>query len=205
MLNQEKKRAKTIELLLGHVGCLTQLCAVAGGHGQCDETLQLQALRLLQQTASTQSKPPKVKQTGGGSGKIEKGPLVGAILGSVEDMLTPLLQGLRVRPIRPSSTVILLQLLESLTAQAPKLLTELLNQDSVVSLLGLVASSDATEQIHEETSKLLRTMSQSALYGHRVEATLATFLPQAVVAAMLAEPRPVSNQLQQQDGIFRLG
>ena len=205
VLNQDNKRAKMIELLLGHFGCLTQLCAVAGGRGQCDETLQLQSLRLLQQAASKPPKIPKVKATGGGSVNREKAPLVGAVQGSVQELLKPLLDGLRLRPIRNESTLALLQLLGQLLGQAPKLLAELLNQDGIVSLLGLVASSDSAEQIHEETSKLLRMMSQSALYGHRVEDTLAVFLPQAVVVALLAERPSTSDQLHEHDRAFKLG
>jgi hypothetical protein len=192
MLAQESKRAKTMGLLLGHAGCLKQLCAVAGGRGQCDETLQLQALRLLQQMAAT---PPKsVQNSVGGSGKNDKAPLIGAIMGSAAELMSPLLRGLRLRPIRNESTLALLQLHASLSEQAPKLLAELLNQDGIASLLGLVASSDATEQIHDEISKLLRMISQSPLHGHRVEDGLAVFLPEAVVASLLAE-----------HGAFRMG
>ena len=203
VLDQDNKRAKMIRLLLGHKPVVTQLCAVAGGRGLCDETLQLQSLRLLQQAASKPPKIPKVNATGGG--KNEKALLVGAVQESVQELLTPLLEGLRLRPTRNESTLALLQLLESLTGQAPKLVAELLNQDGIVSLLGLVASSDSTEQIHEETSKLLRMMSQSALYGHRVEDTLAVFLPQAVVVALLAEGPSTSDQLHEQDRVFKLG
>lgn len=192
MFAQESKRAKMMALLLGHTGCLTQLCAVAGGCGRCDEPLQLQALRLLQQMAA---KPPKsVQKSVGGGDKHGKAPLINAMMESPAELMCPLLSGLRLRPIRNESTLALLQLHASLSEQAPRLLVELLNQDGIASLLGLVASSDATEQIHDEISKLLRTMSASPLYGHRVEDALAVFLPEAVVAALLADR-----------GLFRMG
>ncbi len=203
ILEQKHKRAKIIGMLLGHVGCITQLCSIAGGRGQCDEILQLKALQLLQETASKPRKATRSQQSGGS--KTDKAPLVGVIMESVPELLGPLLQGLRLRPIRNDSMLALLQLHLSLVEQAPKLLAELLNQDGTVSLLGLLASSDATEQIHEVISKLLRTMSQSALYGHLVEDALAIFLPQAVVAALLVEPAAASDQVHAQNGTFRLG
>ena len=198
MLADKAKCADKIGLLLGHEGCLTQLCSIAGGCGQCDDTLQQKALLLLQRTAA---KPQSINR----GGENEKAPLVGAIMGSVQELLGPLLRGLRVRPIRSDCMLALLQLLLSLTGQAPKLLAALLNQDGIVALLGLLASPDTTEQIHEEISKLLRTMSQSPLYGHRVEDDLAIFLPQAVVAVLLSEPSAARDQVHAQNGTFRLG
>lgn len=205
VLEQKSKRAKIIAMLLGHTGCLTQLCSIAGGRGQCNEILQLKALQLLQETAAKPPKAARSQQGTSGGGKNDKAPLVGAIMRSVPELLQPLLQGLRLRPIRNNSMLALLKLHVSLVEQAPKLLAELVNQDGTVSLLGVLASSDATEQIHEEISKLLRTMSQSALYGHLVEDALAIFLPQAVVAALLVEPPAASDQMHAQNGTFRFG
>ena len=73
-------------LLLSHSGCLKQLCAIAGGRGQCDEPLQLQALGLLQLAVAKPPKPPSQTHQSA-AGKNDKAPLVGAILGSVEELL----------------------------------------------------------------------------------------------------------------------
>jgi hypothetical protein len=117
LLVQESKRAKIVGQMMQHPALLAQLCAVAGGRGQCNEQLQEDALALLQPAAA--KPPPKAKSEEGKGGKAgARAPLVNAILDTTE-LLAPLLQGLTLRPIRPASTLALLQLHTDLTQQVP--------------------------------------------------------------------------------------
>ena len=176
-----KKAGAKINKMMQHGGLLSQLSAVAGGSGQCGEPLQMQALELLQLAAV---KPVK---------KGEKAPLVMAMLTSVE-LLEPLLQGLKQRPVRPTAQLALLHLVASLTDASPKILSELLKQRGIVTLLGISCSADATEEMHDQVSELLRLMSKSPLHGHHIEDTLSLFLPEAVVSALLADPEPGATE-----------
>ena len=136
LLVQESKRAKIVGQMMQHPALLAQLCAVAGGRGQCNEQLQEDALALLQPAATKPPPKAKAKSEEGKGGKAgARAPLVNAILDTTE-LLAPLLQGLTLRPIRPASTLALLQLHTDLTQQVPTNKIEQLFRSSLRQKIG---------------------------------------------------------------------